>query len=315
MESRFSDSSRLNLSPIGISLWALHQQNSWRLQDDIDMMKSIHRGLEGGVNWFDTAPFYGSGHGDMLLARSISHMPRNEITIATKCGVEFNDQSQQYTLTRPEEFRKEIEGTLFRLETDYVDLCEIFLTRDDYPIEDAWYELIKLQDAGKIRHLGLANTAVSAIHTSEELRPVEIVSLPYSIIFREIQAELLPYCEENNIGIVAFSPVHLNKILSQLDNEDRLNRNDLMRALFIHESDEKNTAELVTQLKPIAHECDLSIAQLTIAWISSFVGIKSTLISSKQEDRVAQSIAAASITLAPEILSLIGEKIAENVGV
>lgn len=303
------------VSLLGYSMWFMLMKESWRIQDDIAMLKAIQAGIECGINWIDTAPLYGFGHAESLLARGISHIPREKLIISSKFGIDAQNQNRYCIALKPDEIRKSLENSLRRLETDYIDIYQPHLIPPDHHAEPIWEELEKLKDEGKIRWAGAANFDITQIRSCASIDAIQSIQLPYSLSFRDVQEELLPYCSQHNIGVIAYSPVLLYYLLVKLDIEKSRFKHNLIRSMFTHNEDPSTALNLNKRLLPLAEERNLSISQVTVAWICSFSEINSILITAKNVHQVEKFVEATENKLAKEDLAFIGELIAETVGV
>ncbi len=303
------------ISLLGYSMWFMLMKETWRIQDDIAMLKAIQAGIENGINWIDTAPVYGFGHAESLLARGISHIPRDRLVLSGKFGIDWQNNNRFRFALSPEEIRTSLENSLRRLETDYLDIYQPHLIPPNYDIEDIWETLEKLKQEGKIRYAGAANLDIAQIRACSTIDMLQSVQLPYSLSFRDIQEELLPYCSQNNIGIIAYSPVLLYYLLIKLDVEKSSFKHNLIRSMFTHNEDPSSALSLNKRIEPLAKEKNISISQITVAWICSFVEISSILITAKNARQVEKFVQATEVKLHAEELSFIGELIAETVGI
>ncbi|MCA9735883.1 MAG: aldo/keto reductase [Deferribacteres bacterium] len=316
MQKRRAGNEGLEITSLGYSMWFMLMKEPWRIQDDIAMLKTIHVAIESGINWFDTSSLYGFGHAENLLARGISHVSRDKLIISSKFGIDWQNPDKLQLSFSPEAIRSELENSLRRLETDYIDLYQpYFLPPSDHQVEDIWSELHKLKQEGKIRHIGAANLDVAQIRSTLSLTTLQTMQLPYSLSYRDIQEESLPFCAENEISVLAYSPVLLYYILVKLGIEKSKYNHDLIRSMFTHNEDPSASLVLNKQIEPLARERGITISQLTVAWILSFKEITSVLITAKNMKQVESLIAAADIQLNNDELTTIGGFIAETVGI
>ena len=305
----------LEVSKLSFSMWSMLMQPTWRIQDDMALMKTIQAAYEAGINCLETAPIYGFGHGESLLGSAISHLPRNDLILCTRFGLRWDASNQLQVALSPEHIRQDLEYSLIRLETDYIDIYQPYFIPETEPIEEIWGTLAQLQREGKIRYVSAANLDLPQIRQCEEIMPLHFAQLPYSLAFREIQEELLPYCAENGIGIFAYSPMHLSQLLKKLAINRASTRNSLIRAMFTRDSDTASSVDLNFSIAPIAQNRNISPAQLAIAWILHFEGIASVSITAKTVEQIERIQDAADNTLHHEDLIAIGEHIAETIGI
>ncbi|KAA3662678.1 MAG: aldo/keto reductase [Calditrichaeota bacterium] len=316
MQRRTAGNNGLGITSLGYSMWFMLMKEPWRIQDDIAMLKTIHVALESGINWFDTAPLYGFGHAESLLARGISHISRDDIIISSKFGIDWQNPDEFRFSITPKAIRNELEDSLRRLETDYIDIYQPYLLpSSDHQVEDMWCELDKLKQEGKIRHIGAANLDISQIRLARTHVDLETIQMPYSLSYRDIQEESLPYCAKKNVSVLAYSPVLLYYILVKLGIEKSKYNHDLIRSMFTHNEDPSTSLTLNKRIEPLAQERGVSMSQLTVAWILSFSEITAVLITAKNIKQVESLIAAADLQLDADELSIIGSYIAETIGI
>ncbi|KAA3616227.1 MAG: aldo/keto reductase [Calditrichaeota bacterium] len=300
---------------LGYSMWFMLMKETWRIHDDIAMLKAIQTATESGINWFDTAPVYGFGHAESLLARGISHMPRESLILSTKFGIDWQNNNHFRFALRPSDIRTELENSLQRLETDYIDIYQPYIIPPNIALDEIWGELDRLKQEGKIRHIGAANFDILQARTSRTLSSLQSIQLPYSLSFRDIQEELLPYCAEHKIGVIAYSPVLLYYLLIKLGLEKSKTNHNLIRSMFTHNEDPSTSISLNKRIEPIAKKRGISISQLTIAWILCFKEISSVLVTAKNVKQLNSLIDAIDISLDRDEMAVIGEHIAETVGI
>jgi aryl-alcohol dehydrogenase-like predicted oxidoreductase len=227
----------LELSVIGFGSWALGGAGwrySWGPQDDEDSIKAIWRAMDLGVNWIDTAAVYGLGHSEEIVGKAIKGLSKKPI-IATKCSRVWDENGNIYGNLTRESIRKEVENSLRRLQVDVIDLYQIHWPDPEEYIEEAWATMADLVKEGKVRYIGVSNFNVEQMKRISKIHPIASLQPPYSMFRRNIEAEILPYCRENNIGVVVYSPMQKGLLtgkynaetISQLSPDDH-RRNDPM---------------------------------------------------------------------------------------
>ncbi|QQS45821.1 MAG: aldo/keto reductase [Acidobacteriota bacterium] len=209
MNLRRLGNSDMQITPVGLGTWAIGGsgwQFAWGEQDDQASIEAIHVGLEAGINWIDTAAVYGLGHAEEIVARALattSHKPY----VFTKCGRVWDENRQIGRSLRADSIRRECESSLRRLEVETIDLSQIHWPEPDEEIEEGWGTLAKLRDEGKIRWIGVSNFNVDQMKRAAGIAPITSLQPPYSLIRREIEAEILPFAEAAGIGVIAYSPM------------------------------------------------------------------------------------------------------------
>jgi len=212
MEMRKLGNSDLKITPVGFGAWALGGggwEFAWGPQDDADSIAAIHRALELGVNWIDTAAAYGLGHSEEVVARALKEWRGTRPYVFTKCILRWNEKGKVYKEFSAESVRRECQDSLRRLQIETFDLYQMHWPPDeDKPgIEEAWQTLTALRTEGKVRWIGVSNFSAAQIQRAEKIAPVTSLQPPYSIIRRGIEAETLPYCEKRGIGVISYAPM------------------------------------------------------------------------------------------------------------
>jgi aryl-alcohol dehydrogenase-like predicted oxidoreductase len=212
METRKLGNSDIQITPVGFGAWALGGggwEFAWGPQDDADSIAAIHRALELGVNWIDTAAVYGLGHSEEIVARALKEWRGPRPYVFTKCILRWNEKGEIYKKFSAESVRRECEDSLRRLQADTIDLYQMHWPPDEGKpgIEEAWQTLAALKAEGKIRWIGVSNFSAAQIQRAEKIAPVTSLQPPYSIIRRAIETEILPYCENHGIGVISYAPM------------------------------------------------------------------------------------------------------------
>jgi aryl-alcohol dehydrogenase-like predicted oxidoreductase len=187
-------------------------------QNESDSIPAIHAALDCGLNWIDTAALYGLGHSEEVVARALAgRSPRPYVF--TKCGRVWDQSGKIGASLKRESIRRECEASLRRLQTDFLDLYQIHWPEPDEDIEEGWEELARLKAEGKVRYIGVSNFSVAQM---ERIKPIaEITSLqpPYSLVRREIEADILPYAQRNHIGVIVYSPLYAGLLSGAMTRE------------------------------------------------------------------------------------------------
>lgn len=208
MQKKKLGNSDLELSPIGFGSWAVgggDWQFAWGPQDDNDSVAAIHKALDLGMNWIDTAAVYGLGHSEEVVARALNtstHKPY----VFTKCGLIWDEK--RLVENSLKQIRREAEDSLRRLALDAIDLYQVHWPKPDEEIEEAWGVMADLQKEGKVRWIGVSNFSVAQMERAMKIAPVTSNQPPYSMLNRAIEPEILPFCGKNNIGVINYAPMH-----------------------------------------------------------------------------------------------------------
>jgi aryl-alcohol dehydrogenase-like predicted oxidoreductase len=212
MQTKRLGNSDLNITPLGFGAWAIGgtgYEFSWGNQNDLDSIGAIHRALELGINWIDTAPGYGKGHSEQVIAQALAGWSGNQPYVFTKCGLHWDAQGKIFKDLHPRAIRQECEDSLQRLSVETIDLYQIHWPTDDADETDgAWQTLADLQKEGKVRWIGVSNFNVEQMKRAQAIAPLTSLQPFYSPIRRDIEAEILPYCQGEGIGVIVYSPMH-----------------------------------------------------------------------------------------------------------
>src|SRR5215210_3596212 len=200
MQTRRLGNSDLHITPVGFGAWAIGGGGwafGWGAQDDRDSVATIREALDLGVNWIDTAPVYGLGHSEEVVAKALEGV-KNRPYVFTKCGRVWDENKQIGKRLKAASIRAECEASLKRLKVDVIDLYQIHWPEPDEDIEEGWQEMLKLKAEGKVRWVGVSNFSAEQMARVAKLGPITSLQPPYSLIRREVEDSILPYCQKNN---------------------------------------------------------------------------------------------------------------------
>src|SRR5213080_336579 len=262
--------SDMELTPIGVGAWAIGGSGwafAWGPQDDNESIAAIRTALDGGVNWIDTAAVYGLGHSEEVVAQALEGRADRPY-VFTKCERNWDENRQIYKSLKADSIRRECEASLRRLKVDTIDLYQIHWPNED--LEEGWSEMARLQKEGKVRWIGVSNFDANQLRRAEKIAPVTSLQPPYSLIRREIEPEILPYCRSNGIGVIVYSPMASGLLTgamtreraAKLPNSDWRSRD----IEFVEPKLSKNLA-LVERLREVGEEYGRPPGQVAIAWI------------------------------------------------
>ena len=211
METRVLGNSDLRITRVGYGAWAIGGSGwafAWGGQDDRDSIGAIHRSLELGVNWIDTAAVYGLGHSEEVVARALDGWSGSRPYVFTKCGLRWDEEGNPSRVLDPDSIRRECEDSLRRLRVDAIDLYQIhWPSEDGSGIEEAWEAMAGLQRQGKARWIGVSNFDADQLRRCREIAPVTSLQPPYSLVHRDVEESILPYCRREGIGVIVYSPM------------------------------------------------------------------------------------------------------------
>ncbi|MFB0516596.1 MAG: aldo/keto reductase [Candidatus Neomarinimicrobiota bacterium] len=303
MRMRKLGKTELELTTIGFGAWAIGGGDyafGWGPQEDQDSIKAIHKALDMGINWIDTAPVYGLGRSEEVVGRAIKGL-RNEVVIATKCGFIWDDERRITNYLKADSIRREAEASLRRLHTDYIDLYQIHWPNPDEDIEEAWGAMVELVGEGKIRYPAVSNFNVVQMDRVGAIYPIASLQPPYNMLRRDVETDILPYCSKHDIGVVAYSPMQ-NGLLTGKFTKERIQSlpdDDFRKTTssFFQEPEVDINLKTVEVLRPIAKHHDLTLAQLALAWVLRRTEVTSAITGTRKPEQIEETAPAADCEL------------------
>ena len=274
MQTKQLGNSDLRITPVGYGAWAIGGsgwQFAWGSQDDDDSISAIHRALELGVNWIDTAAVYGLGHSEEVVARAVKGWSGRKPYVFTKCGLRWDAKGNiQNVLTR-DSIRHEVEDSLRRLQLDVIDLYQIHWppAPDSPQLEEGWSTLADLKSEGKVRWIGVSNFDVQQLRRAKTIAPITALQPPYSLVNRAVGEDILPYCLREGIGVIVYSPMASGLLTGAMTREraGKLPKDDWRSTdpEFREPRLSRNLA-LVERLREIAQRHGRTPGEIAIAW-------------------------------------------------
>jgi aryl-alcohol dehydrogenase-like predicted oxidoreductase len=294
MEKRKLGTTDIEVSALALGCWPMGG-GYWGETDDEESIRTVHRALESGINFLDTAPAYGHGHSEQVVGRALAGR-RQEAILSTKVAA------------APGRIRQSLDDSLQRLQTDYADICFVHWPRRNEPLAETMDVLESLRQQGRIRAIGVSNFTVEMIEMASRYGTVDVLQPPYNLIWRFIEEDALPYCLAHDIGIVTYSSLAQGLLTGTL----RLNtplRGDDQRARSVLWQPENYAKSLYTaeRLRPIAEKLGVSLAQLALSWLAAQPGVTSTLIGARTQDEIQEDASALDKELPAEALEAIQE--------
>jgi aryl-alcohol dehydrogenase-like predicted oxidoreductase len=307
------------ITPIGFGAWAIGGGGwaaAWGPQDDDEAVGAIRRAVELGVNWVDTAAVYGLGHSEELVAQALKSVPESERPyVFTKCSLVWDGGGDISNVLEKNSVKRECEESLRRLQTDVIDLYQIHWPRPDEYIEEGWEAMAELKDEGKVRHIGVSNFDVSQMERIGEIAPVETLQPPYNMLNRGVEEEILPYCGENDIGVIVYSPMRSGLLTGRMTPERVANlpSDDWRRnAQDFQEPRLSRNLELVELLEEIGADHGLSPGEVAIAWTLRQPAVTAAIVGGRRPDQVEGIIGAAELRLSEDELDRIETFLTQN---
>ncbi|PYU64549.1 MAG: aldo/keto reductase [Acidobacteria bacterium] len=308
MEMRKLGNSDMKITSVGFGAWALGGSGwefAWGPQDDADSIAAIHRSLELGVNWVDTAAVYGLGHSEEIVARALKEWRGPRPYVFTKCVLRWNAKGNIWKEFTPESIRRECEDSLRRLQVDTIDLYQMHWPPDDGKpgLEQAWQTLAALKTEGKVRWIGVSNFNVAQIKRAEKSAVVTSLQPPYSIIRRQIEAETLPYCEKQAIGVISYAPMASGLLTGAMTREraaalpadDFRSRNPEFREPRLSKN-----LELVERLRQVGARHRRAPGEVAIAWTLRHPAITGAIVGARNAKQAEGVMRAGELRLTAE---------------
>ncbi|MGI6707241.1 MAG: aldo/keto reductase [Clostridia bacterium] len=298
--------SDLKVSVVGLGTWAMGG-DFWGKIDDQQSISTIQKAIDSGINLIDTAPAYGGGHAERIVGKAIKGR-RDEVIIATKCGI-VRDGPRFIRHLGPESIRREIDASLSRLGVDVIDLYQIHWPDEKTPLEDSIAELIKIKEAGKFRYLGVSNFDVKLMKQAMGMTDIVSLQPQYSLLHRDIEKEILPFCIAENIGILSYGSLGAGVLTGKYTELPDLEKGDRRSSFypFFQEPTWSKIMELLEVLRKIAQDHDKPVAHVSINWVNQQEGVTSALVGAKTPEQAAMNAASGEWALSPEELALIDE--------
>lgn len=314
METRRLGNSDLRFTTLGLGTWALGGGDwkfGWGPQDEQDAIAAIHAALDAGINWIDTAPVYGGGQAETLVGRALAaRRSTSPVYVATKCGRILEGRDNVFGRLTRASVLQECEESLRRLGIEAIDLYQIHWPDPVAEIEEAWQAMVDLVKQGKVRHLGVSNHQVEHMERLRPLHPITSLQPPYSLVARDAEKELLPYCQRHQIGVIAYSPLGKGLLTSQinaermrqLDPTDHRHRDPRFQPPQL----EINVA-FVDGLQKIAQRSGRSSGELAIAWVLRRPEITAAIVGARRPAQIQQTSRASDWQLDADTLSEIDQ--------
>lgn len=305
LEKRRLGNSDLEITPIGFGAWAIGGPGwefGWGYQDDRDSIAAIHAALDAGINWIDTAAVYGMGHSEEVVAKAIqtsSHRPY----IFTKCSLLWDDKGKVLHSLKSQSIRKEVEDSLRRLQTDVIDLYQIHWPIPEEDIEEGWSTLAKLKEEGKVRYIGVSNFNVQQMERIRSIAPITSLQPPYSLVRREIETEILPYCQKHNIGVIVYSPLQSGLLSGKMTPERIAALPDddwRKRSPDFQEPRLSRILGLVEGLRQIGARHNQPPGVVAIAWTLHHPAVTGAIVGFRRPDQVHEMLGALTFRLSEQ---------------
>ncbi|EFH85798.1 aldo/keto reductase [Ktedonobacter racemifer] len=316
MQTRQLGKTGMQITRIGLGTWAIgggQWEFGWGPQDDRESIDTVHRALDLGINWIDTAAVYGLGRSEKIVGQAIKGRERSYIF--TKCSMIWDENRKISHSLKADSIRREAENSLKRLDIDVIDLYQIHWPDPEPDIEEGWSTLAALKKEGKVRHIGVSNFNIEQMRRAEKIAPVETLQPPYSLIDRAVEKEILPYCQQNNIGVIVYSPMASGLLTGRMTperiahlpdddwrkgnpeyQEPRLSRNLMLAAL----------------LADIGKQHNVTAGVIAIAWTLRNPAVTAAIVGARHPSQIEELAPAADFSLSDSEYAQIEKFLAEH---
>ncbi len=298
MKLRRLGNSDLMISPIGFGAWAIGGGAwafGWGPQDDAKSIATIHEAIDVGINWIDTAAVYGLGHSETVVAMALDGIAKRPY-VFTKCARVWDDNRNIGKSLKADSIRKECEASLRRLRIDVIDLYQVHWPEPDEDVEEGWAEVAKLQREGKVRWIGVSNFDASQMARAAKISPITSLQPPYSMLRREIETDILPYCEANRVGTLVYSPMQSGLLTGTWTRERiaALPADDWRKEKnkWFQEPNLTRNFELVEHLKQIGAPHGKSAGEVAIAWVLRHPAVTAAIVGARKPGQLKELIGA-----------------------
>jgi len=316
MEYRHLGKSNLNVSSLIFGAWAIGGW-MWGGSEEKDAIEAIHASIEGGATSIDTAAVYGYGRSEEIVGKAVKGK-RDKVQLLTKFGLRWDstegehffdwedDEGKKkiYRNARKKSIIKECEDSLLRLQTDYIDLYQCHWRDPSTPLEETMDALQQLLNEGKIRAAGVSNFTVKDLEAANKLCPIASDQPPYSMVLRDIEKDVLPYCHENGIGIIVYSPLQRGLLSGKFTPDSKFKPGDHRpNTKEFKPENIKRTNDFLAKIKPIADAHGATLAQLVLAWTIAQPGVTAAIVGARDANQTKDNLKASNLVLSKEDLA------------
>jgi aryl-alcohol dehydrogenase-like predicted oxidoreductase len=300
----------LEITRIGFGAWAIGGggwEHGWGPQSDAESIAAIHHALEQGVNWIDTAAVYGFGRSEETVGRALKELPGDERPyVFTKASqLEGPGRRVEHNLKR-DSILREAHASLGRLGVEAIDLYQIHWPIPDADIEEGWAAFAELKEQGLVRHIGVSNFSTQQLRRVQQIAPVETLQPQYSLIERDVEAEILPFARRERIGVIVYSPMGSGMLSGGMTRERIAGLADddwRKRAARFLEPELSRNLDLVQRLRHVAERHDTTPGAVAVAWTLRHPAVDAAIVGFRRPDQVDPILAAAGLELSDDDLA------------
>jgi len=307
--------SDMQLTSIGFGAWAIgggDWQFAWGAQDDNDSIEAIHRALDAGINWIDTAAVYGLGHSEEVVGKALKSSSAKPYVFTKSSMTWGEDRKIVQTMKK---IREEVEGSLTRLGVDVIDLYQIHWPVPDDEVEEGWATMADLKREGKVRYIGVSNFSVAQLERALKIAPITSLQPPYSMINRSNEAEILPFCQKHGIGVINYSPMQSGLLTGAMTKERiaKMPADDFRRnSKQFNEPQISRNLDLVELLRAIGKRHGVEPGVVAIAWTLHNPAVTAAIVGGRSAKQVEGVLPAATFRLSEDEYAEIGKFLKER---
>jgi aryl-alcohol dehydrogenase-like predicted oxidoreductase len=319
MEHRRLGTSDLELPVVTFGAWAIGGL-FWGGSDDVEAVKAIHAAIDYGIDAIDTAPMYGCGHSEVLVGKAIAGR-RDKVKVLTKCGLRWDctegefffsikapdgSSISSYKNLRAASIQYECEQSLKRLGIDAIDLYQVHWPSGSAPVEEAMGALARLKEQGKVRYIGLCNYKADELAESRKSAPIVSDQIKYNLLERDVEADPLPFCRDNGLGVIIYSPMAMGLLTGATTMDRRFPDTDVRsRKEWFQPANRLRVLDALEKIRPIADGHHATLGQLSVAWVLAQEGITTALVGARNANQVIENAGGAAVRLSEQELCTI----------
>ncbi len=327
MTYRTLGNSDLQVSSICFGAWAIGGW-MWGGTDQKESVEALRASFDAGVSSIDTAPIYGMGLSEVLVAEALQGIPRDRVQLLTKCALKWepvgsNERVDGYDMdgnpirvfrhAGKESILRECEDSLRRLKTDYIDLYQVHWHDASTPIDETMEALLLLLEQGKIRHASVCNYDEAQLEEALKTAPIIANQVPYSMVHRGIEENVVPFCIQQNLGILAYSPLQRGLLTGKIKENQRFPEGDHRDGNKFFQTDFiRKTNQFLDSIRPIADDRGASLTQLVLAWTLSQPGISTALVGARNSQQAVHNAMAADLVLNEDEVAVISARLLKS---
>lgn len=290
--------SNLKVSVIGLGTNAVGGHNLFQNLNEEDGKEFVREALSNGVTFIDTADIYGIGRSEELVGEVLKEFKRDDLVIATKGAQRWFGDGSVKTDNRPDYLRGALEKSLQRLQLDYADLYYLHFPDNETPFAESIGELVQLREEGKIRAIGISNVSLEQLKEANANGDISVLQSPYNMLNVSAEAELLPYCIENNISFIPYGPLAFGLLGGGFTKDSKLDARDWRNSIPLFQGEQfQKTLDTVDKLKGLATQKETTLPNLALAWLLAQEGIDTVIPGGKRKERIRENVQASEINL------------------